>query len=151
MVAAPAIRKAAAPMKTFATLAMLAASIAALSGCQSDKRPANPGGGASGKSASLRVMEQVAISAHKCWFASKDKAFAKYSMANELNNFGGTPRFLLVPRSNYGGRPLLVVQARGHSSEVEVFGPLTSEALGSRINADISRWRGGNPSCGSVA
>ena len=103
--------------KTILAFAGVAASLLVISACQSDKRPANPGG--SGKSASLRVMEQVAIAAHKCWIASKDPAFAKYSMANELNNFGGTPRFLLVPKNNYGGKPLLVVQARGHSSEVE--------------------------------
>ena len=90
------------------------------------KTPANPGG--PGKSASLRVMEQVAIAAHKCWIASKDPAFKAYRMANELNSFSGTPRFLLVPKKNYGGKPLLVVQARGNSSEVEVFGPLMSEA-----------------------
>ncbi len=151
MVAAIAIREATVPMKTFPAVAVLALSIVALAACQSEKRPMNPGGGASGKSASLRAMEQVAIAAHRCWIASKDKAFAKYSMANELNNFGGTPRFLLVPKNNYGGRPLLVVQARGQSSEVEVFGPLMGEALGSRINADVSRWRTGNPSCGSAA
>jgi hypothetical protein len=79
---------------TLLAYAGLAASLMVLPACQSD-RPANPGG--SGKSASLRVMEQVAIAAHKCWIASKDPAFKNYSMANELNNFGGTPRFLLVP------------------------------------------------------
>lgn len=127
----------------------LAASLLFLAACQSDKRPANPGG--SGKSASLRVMEQVAIAAHKCWIASKDPAFKSYSMANELNNFGGTPRFLLVPKNNYGGKPLLVVQARGHSSEVEVFGPLMSEAVGLRIGADIGRWKSGEGGCAAPA
>ncbi len=92
--------------KTVLAFAGLAASLLLLSACQSSKAPANPGG--SGKSASLRVMEQVAIAAHKCWIASKDPAFKSYSMANELNNFGGTPRFLLVPKNNYGGKPLLV-------------------------------------------
>ena len=45
-------------------------------------------------------MEQVAIAAHKCWFASKDPAFKAYQMANELNSFSGRPRFLLVPAKN---------------------------------------------------
>lgn len=135
--------------KTLLAFAGLAASLLVLSACQSDTRPANPGG--SGKSASLRVMEQVAIAAHKCWIASKDPAFAKYSMANELNNFGGTPRFLLVPKNNYGGKPLLVVQARGQSNQVEVFGPMMSEAVGSRIGSDIGRWKTGDGSCGSQA
>lgn len=135
--------------KTILAFAGVAASLLVISACQSDKRPANPGG--SGKSASLRVMEQVAIAAHKCWIASKDPAFAKYSMANELNNFGGTPRFLLVPKNNYGGKPLLVVQARGHSSEVEVFGPMMNEPVASRIGGDIGRWKSGDGSCGAAA
>ena len=133
---------------TVLAFAGLATSLLLLSACQS-KTPASPGG--SGKSASLRTMEQVAIAAHKCWIASKDPAFRSYSMANELNNFGGTPRFLLVPKSNYGGKPLLVVQASGQSSEVEVFGPLMDEAVGSRISADIGRWRSGDGGCGSAA
>ncbi len=135
--------------KTLLAFACAAASLLALSACQSDKKPTNSGG--SGKSASLRVMEQVAIAAHKCWIASKDPAFSKYSMANELNNFGGTPRFLLVPKNNYGGKPLLVVQARGHSSEVELFGPMMSEPVASRINGDVGRWKSGDGSCGSTA
>lgn len=127
----------------------LLACLLALAACQTEKPPANPQG--SGKSASLRVMEQVAIAAHKCWIASKDTAFRNYSMANELNNFGGTPRFLLVPKNNYGGKPLLVVQARGQSSEVEVFGPMLNDPVGSRINSDIARWKSGNGACAPVA
>ena len=135
-------------MKTTLVLAALAASFLALSACQSST-PANPGG--SGKSASLRAMEQVAIAAHKCWIASKDPAFKSYSMANELNSFSGTPRFLLVPKANYGGKPLLVVQARGHSSEIEMFGPLMSESLGARIGSDVSRWKSGDSACSGTA
>lgn len=121
---------------------------AALAACQSGKShsPAP-----SGKSAALRAMEQVAIAAHKCWIASKDPAFKSYQMANELNNFGGTPRFLLVPAGHYGGRPLLVVQATGNSSRVEVFGPLMAEPLGARIGSDIARWQAGDGDCGAKA
>lgn len=96
-------------------------------------------------------MEQVAIAAHKCWFASKDPAFKAYQMANELNNFGGTPRFLLVPAKQYGARPLLVVQAQGNSSQVQAFGPLMDQTLGARIGSDITRWSSGNPSCTGTA
>ena len=63
----------------------------------------------------------------------------------------GQPRFLLVPAKNFGGLPALVVQARGGSSQVEVFGPLMSEPLETRITADINRWRSGNSSCSSAA
>ncbi|MGB3538951.1 MAG: hypothetical protein WBA42_12390 [Mesorhizobium sp.] len=127
----------------FAALAGLA-----LASCQSGTKapPSAPG-----KSASLRAMEQVAIAAHKCWIASKDPAFKSVQMANELNNFGGTPRFLLVPAKHYGGKPLLVVQATGSSSRVDVFGPLMAEPIGTRIGADIARWQSGNSDCGAKA
>lgn len=133
-------------MRVFPAFAALAASSIALAACQSEERPRSPGG--SGKSASLRAMEQVAIAAHRCWFASKDDAFKPYRMANELNSFSGQPRFLLVPAKDYGARPLLVVQAKGNSSRVEVFGPLMGEALGARIGADVTRWSSGDSSCG---
>ncbi|MET3790484.1 hypothetical protein ABID37_000675 [Aquamicrobium terrae] len=128
--------------------AALAVAGLALASCQSgSKGTSQP----AGKSAALRTMEQVAAAAHKCWIASKDPAFRPYQMANELNNFGGTPRFLLVPARHYGGKPLLVVQATGNSSRVDVFGPLMGEALGARISADITRWQGGNSSCAAAA
>lgn len=133
------------------SLRILAATAAVISLAACNSGPKTPPPAASGKSASLRSMEQVAIAAHKCWFASKDPAFKKYQMANELNNFGGTPRFLLVPAKQYGARPLLVVQAQGNSSQVQVFGPLMDETLGSRITSDINRWRTGDASCSAAA
>jgi len=129
--------------------AVVAVAALALASCQSGSKSSSAP--SSGKSASLRAMEQVAIAAHKCWIASKDPAFSKYSMANELNNFGGTPRFLIVPKNNYGGKPLLVVQAQGQSSQVEVFGPMMEQPVGSRISSDINRWKNGDGSCGTAA
>lgn len=135
-------------MQSLFRAAALAVAGLALASCQSGpKTPPAP----SGKSASLRAMEQVAIAAHKCWIASKDPAFKPYQMANELNNFGGTPRFLLVPAKHYGGKPLLVVQATGNSSRVDAFGPLLDESIGTRIRSDLSRWQGGNSDCGAAA
>jgi hypothetical protein len=133
---------------TIARLALLAAAGLALASCQSSPKstPAP-----SGKSASLLAMEQVAIAAHNCWIASKDPAFKSYQMANELNSFSGTPRFLLVPAKHYGGKPLLVVQAQGNSSRIDVFGPLMADPLGARIGSDIARWQAGNPSCAAAA
>ncbi|HEV7251634.1 MAG TPA: hypothetical protein VGN97_00835 [Mesorhizobium sp.] len=122
----------------------------ALAGCQSAK-PEPQAEAASGKSASLRVMEQVATQAYQCWFASKDPAFKPYGFANELNSFSGQPRFLLVPAKNFGGRPLLVVQAQGASSRVETFGPLLDETLGGRITSDVNRWSAGGTGCGAAA
>ncbi|TSE05726.1 hypothetical protein C1D09_021845 [Mesorhizobium intechi] len=130
------------------TIVLAAAAGFALASCQSTPKstPAP-----SGKSAALLAMEQVAIAAHKCWIASKDPAFGQYQMANELNSFSGTPRFLLVPAKHYGGKPLLVVQAQGNSSRVDVFGPLMNDPLGARIGSDIARWQTGDPACGGTA
>jgi hypothetical protein len=134
-------------MRAVQFLAVAIAASGLLFGCQQAPKSA----GASGKSASLRSMEQVAIAAHKCWFASKDPAFRAYRFANELNSMSGQPRFLLVPAGNYGGLPALVVQAQGSSSKVEVFGPLMNEPVATQINADIARWSGGNSSCDASA
>ena len=131
-------------MRRFAGIAALVL----LAACQSG---GGNGASSSGKSAALRNMEQVAIAAHRCWFASGDKAFRDYSFANELNSFSGRPRFLVVPKSNFGGRPLLVVQAEGAAGQVTAFGPLMDQSEGSRISADIKRWTGGDSSCASAA
>ncbi|MDW6022673.1 hypothetical protein SAZ10_12995 [Mesorhizobium sp. BAC0120] len=126
---------------------VLLATLAALAACQSQKSPSAP----AGKSAALQTMEQVAIAAHKCWFASKDPAFRSYRFANELNSMSGQPRFLLVPAKNYGGLPALVVQARGPAGKLEAFGPLMQEELGSRIEGDLRRWSAGSSSCSAMA
>ncbi|MEI9410185.1 MULTISPECIES: hypothetical protein [Mesorhizobium] len=130
------------------TIAIVAAAGFALASCQSSPKSTPV---PSGKSAALLAMEQVAISAHKCWIASKDPAFKQYQMANELNSFSGQPRFLLVPAKHYGGKPLLVVQAQGNSSHVDVFGPLMNDPLGARISSDVARWQAGNPACAATA
>ena len=128
--------------------ASLLAALLSLSACQSS--PSGPSAGGPGKSAALRNMEQVAIAAHRCWFASNDPAFRGYSFANELNSFSGRPRFLLVPKGNFGGRPLLVVQAEGAAGRVTAFGPLMDGAEGARISNDIGRWAAGNASCAPI-
>ncbi len=134
-------------MKSSILIAVSAALL--LPACQAQS-PA-PAGGGGGKSAALRSMEQVATAAYRCWFDSRDAAFRNYSFANELNSFSGRPRFLLVPKNNFGGRPLLVVQAEGPSGNVTAFGPLMDGEHGGRISADINRWRGGSSDCGTAA
>ncbi|TIN21723.1 MAG: hypothetical protein E5Y31_20140 [Mesorhizobium sp.] len=129
-------------------IALVAAASFVLASCQSTPKSTPV---PSGKTAALLAMEQVAIAAHKCWIASKDPAFKQYQMANELNSYSGTPRFLLVPAKHYGGKPLLVVQAQGNSSRVDLFGPLMNDPLGARIGSDIARWQTGNPACAATA
>ena len=96
-------------------------------------------------------MEQVAIAAHRCWIASGDPAFRDYSFANELNSFSGKPRFLLVPKNDFGGRPLLVVQAEGAAGRVSTFGPLLDGDKGARISGDVRRWGAGETNCAGSA
>jgi hypothetical protein len=127
-------------LRTLLPLAILAL----LAACQADQPAALNSGG---KSAALRKMEQIAIAAHACWFASKDPAFKSYHMANELNSFSGRPRFLLVPAKHPESKPLLVVQAEGAAPQVQAFGPLMDEPLGERITADVQRWSSGSSSC----
>lgn len=128
--------------------AAIVTTLALLTACQSQKTTPSGGGG---KSAALKLMEQVAISAHKCWFASKDPAFKGYRFANELNSMSGQPRFLLVPAKNFGGLPALVVQARAPSAKLEAFGPLLQEPLGARVQGDLNRWGNGDTSCAATA
>ena len=136
-------------MKKAAGAGLIAALIVSLGACQST----SPRGATAeqGKSASLRNMESVAIAAHRCWFAGNDPAFRNYSFANELNSFSGRPRFLLVPKGNFGGKPLLVVQAEGAAGRVTAFGPLMDGAQGARISNDVSRWAAGDARCGAAA
>ena len=68
-------------MRALAVAGFVAA-LASLAACQST--PSGPSAGGQGKSAALRNMEQVAIAAHRCWFAANDPAFRAYSFANEL-------------------------------------------------------------------
>lgn len=131
------------------TLMAVGASLA-LAACQSSQSEA-PGGDVQGKSAALRSMETVATAAYRCWFEAGDPAFAQFSFANELNSFSGQPRFLVVPENDYGGRPLLVVQAAGASGQVTAFGPLLQGDEGGRISADIRRWAQGDTDCGERA
>lgn len=123
---------------------------ALLVACQSTKPAPSPGTGSS-QNAALRNMEVVATAAYRCWFASNDREFRGYSFANELNSFTGRPRFLLVPKGNYGGRPLLVVQAEGPVGSVTSFGPLLSGPSSARVSADLNRWSSGNTACSGNA
>lgn len=100
------------------------------------------------------VVANIAKVAQKCWFKSGDKAFKAYRMANEVSSFAGQPRFLLVPRKNPGGLPLLVVQAEkkgtaasGTFTSISAFGPLLEGSESQRILGDVDRWSKGDTKC----
>ncbi len=126
----------------------------ALTACQSGS-PSAPQSIKSSKKPN-DVIVSIARTAHKCWFKSGEAAFKAYRLANETNAYAGRPRFLLVPKSNPGGLPQLVVQAekRGDSSsgsytQIQTYGPLLETPNGKRITDDVKRWSGGNSTCKS--
>ncbi|MEZ5790354.1 MAG: hypothetical protein R3D34_06075 [Nitratireductor sp.] len=127
--------------------------IAGLAACQAPGKPSDALSlNSSGDPTDTIVV--VAQAAQKCWFKSKDKTFTPYRLANEVNAPAGRPRFLLVPRRDPGGLPLLVVQAEnkgdtatGKFTHIQTFGPLLSTPAGQRITNDIKRWSSGNTAC----
>jgi hypothetical protein len=140
-------------MRSFrlAAAALLAAPVA-LAACQAG----SPSDALSLKTntGATETVVAIAQAAQTCWFKSKDRAFAGFRLANEVNSPSGRPRFLLVPKNNPGGLPLLVVQAEkkgsattGTYTAVQAFGPLLDTPNGSRINADVQRWATGNSAC----
>jgi hypothetical protein len=138
-------------MKTPTIAIAVIISLAALAGCQSKGKP-GPGSLAfSSEKAALPTMERVAIAANNCWFKSGDSSFKPYRLAPELNSYSGRPRILVVPASNPGGRPLLVVHAEGNPAKVEAFGPLMSHSAGNRIAGDVRRWADGQTSCSATS
>lgn len=126
------------PLAIFALL-----SLAALSACAAP--PAAPARATA--DTGLDRMERLTLNANRCWFKSKDPAFAGYSLAPELSSFSGKPRFLLVPKGQPEARPLLVVEGLSGSARIDSYGPLTSQPLGRRVEADLSRWKAGDDGC----
>lgn len=99
--------------------------------------------------AATSTIVSIARTAQDCWFKTKDPTFAKFRLAAEVNSYVGKPRFLLVPKSNPGGLPKLVVngETKNGKTVVNVFGPLLSTNQGQRISKDVQRWAIGNASC----
>lgn len=125
-----------------ATLCMLPAA-ALLAACSTREKPVE-----SLNIGALPVMERVALGANRCWFKSKDPAFARYRLAPELKSFTGTPRILVVKRNSPESLPLLVVQAQGSPAKMSAFGPLMQDsAINARVNKDVTRWARGGKDC----
>jgi hypothetical protein len=110
----------------------------ALAGCQS-AGTSTTGTFAEAQTLFLVLQETMTT----CWF-SGDPAFAGYVYTPEIN--AGTPRILIVPKSQPTALPLLVVEARGRAS-ADYFGPLLASESGPRIGADLDRWIKGGRGC----
>ena len=128
------------------------ASIIALAACQAKTPPVS--NSLNTKQKPEAAVANLAKIAQRCWFKSGDKVFKPYRMANEVSSFAGQPRFLLVPRKNPGGLPLLVVQAEqkgttanGKFTNINAFGPLIQGSNGQRILNDVNRWSRGETAC----
>ncbi|MBX9455738.1 MAG: hypothetical protein KL863_06745 [Rhizobium sp.] len=124
-------------------LVCLLSAAAFLPGCSSKEKPV-----AALEIGALPIMERVALGANRCWFKSKDAAFAPYRLAPELKSFTGTPRILVVKRNAPESLPLLVVQAQGNPAKLSAFGPLMQDAtISVRVNKDVSHWARGGRDC----
>jgi hypothetical protein len=126
-----------------ATLCMIPAA-ALLAACSSSKeKPV-----AALEIGALPVMERVALGANRCWFKSKDPAFAAYRLAPELKSFTGTPRILIVKRNAPESLPLLVIQAQGSPAKLAAFGPLMQDkSISTRVTRDVNGWARGGKDC----
>lgn len=139
-------------MKLPARRSLIIAGTLFLAACQSNNGPVSTSMNTNQKPET--AVAGIAKVAQKCWFKSGDKAFKPYRLANEVSSFSGQPRFLLVPRKNPGGLPLLVVQAEqrgdtasGTFTRINAFGPLLQTKEGNRILSDVNRWSRGNTKC----
>ena len=97
-------------MKLPAIRSVIIAGTLFLAACQANQGPVSTS--MNTKQKPETAVASIAKVAQKCWFKSGDKAFRSYRLANEVSSFSGQPRFLLVPRKNPGGLPLLVRSSR---------------------------------------
>ncbi|MEO0545926.1 MAG: hypothetical protein AAF035_03165 [Pseudomonadota bacterium] len=118
--------------------------MSALTACQSTP-PVKLQKSESAQSLMLRVGKQV----QACWFKTKDPAFRRYRMADELNSYTGKPRLLIVPRNNPGGLPKLVAEAQRKGGRVQfsAYGPLIDGKDGPRFSSDLKKWASGRTTC----
>lgn len=135
-------------MSCRATTVLLAGLAMTLAACQSE-----PVGGplsievaAASPTSILQVVNEAG---QRCWIRSNERAFRKYRLIPELDTIAGTPRILLVEKSDVTGRPKLVIESAGSPITVSTYGPAVRTRLGTRVNADIIRWSTGDTRCTS--
>ena len=97
----------------------------------------------------VAVAARIAENIPRCWFSGTRPAFAPYSYAPELTSYSDRPRVLIVPKSDPGGLPKLVIEASsaGGGTSVKLFGPLMASPEAAAINRDVGRWVDGAASC----
>ncbi len=118
----------------------------AVSGCQS-AAPKKAAGVETARAVPL--MQRVNSRAYDCWVKSGDPAFKKLGLVPELDTRVGKPRILVVERGKPQSLPKYVIEAAGRG--VSTYGPLASEPVAARIDADVRRWAAGQSACGASA
>lgn len=132
-------------MKKFAAI-ILVSVLVVTSGCQTEKKETSVPAKRD-NSAAIAALQTINTNAQACWMKSKDKEFRKYKVIPELDTRAGKPRILVVSSKSTQGLPQYVIEADGTPARLSTYGPLSGEALGSRIDADVSRWQSGGKGC----
>ncbi len=118
----------------------------AATGCQNKKAELKPESRRD-NSGAVAMLQTINHNAQTCWMKSKDKDFRNYRVIPELDTRTGKPRILIVKAKAAQGLPQYVIEGVGTPARISTYGPLGSDALGTRMNQDISRWQAGGKGC----
>lgn len=94
------------------------------------------------------ALGRIASEAARCWTSGE---IADYAVIPELDTTAGRPRILLIEKGQPGALPALVIEGTSSPTRLRSFGPLASDGISSRVNADIIRWSTGGTGCGGRA
>lgn len=115
-------------------------------GCQTEKNQ-NASSAKRDNTAAILALQTINTNAQACWMKSRDKEFRQYKVIPELDTRAGKPRILIVSSKSAQGLPQYVIEADGTPARLSTYGPLSGEALGTRIDADVNRWQNGGKGC----
>lgn len=99
------------------------------------------------RSTPVRLLQGINERMQTCWVKSKDSAFRAYKVIPELDTRHGKPRILIVRAKASQGLPQLVIEASGKPARLSSYGPLASDPLAVRMDADVRRWLAGDSGC----
>lgn len=138
-------------LQIFTQLSAGICGLAMVAACQSTEPPGGPLSAQVQGASPVSTLQRINDQALKCWIKSGDKAFAELALVPELDSRANDPRILIVTRGKAQGLPQLVISASDAPVQLSTFGPLASQPISNRINADISAWSAGASGCGARA
>ena len=121
---------------------------ASLAGCATDEPLGGPLAVEVAAPTPRAALSRIASNAARCWTSGE---IADYAVIPELDTTAGKPRILLIEKGKSGSLPALVIEGDGSPTRLRSFGPLATDGLSNRINADIIRWSTGGSGCGGRA